>query len=146
MLSDEAKRVVALTQTANDAFVNGDFSDYQALYWHGDDLSLFNPFGGRAMTGPDWLERMGALIAQTFKGGESRIEPVACYEAGDLMVLVHIERQTCVFTEGGPAEPWSLRVTQVYRREAGQWRVVHRHADPLMRRRSVVEGRALAAG
>jgi hypothetical protein len=31
---------------------------------------------------------------------------------------------------GGPVEPVTLRVTQVYRREEGEWRLVHRHADP----------------
>ncbi|WP_346659736.1 hypothetical protein [Bradyrhizobium sp. 200] len=28
---------------------------------------------------------------------------------------------------------WSLRVTQVYRRQGAEWWLVHRHADPLVR-------------
>jgi hypothetical protein len=28
-------------------------------------------------------------------------------------------------------QDWSLRVTQVYRREGAEWQLVHRHADPL---------------
>ena len=31
--------------------------------------------------------------------------------------------------DGVPVEPYTLRVTQVYRREHGEWKVVHRHAD-----------------
>jgi ketosteroid isomerase-like protein len=31
--------------------------------------------------------------------------------------------------DGAPVEPWTLRVTHIYRREHGEWRIVHRHAD-----------------
>jgi len=31
--------------------------------------------------------------------------------------------------DGVPVEPLTLRVTHVYRREEGEWKIVHRHAD-----------------
>jgi ketosteroid isomerase-like protein len=36
-----------------------------------------------------------------------------------------------VSIDGVPVEPYTLRVTQVYRREDGEWKVVHRHGDRL---------------
>jgi ketosteroid isomerase-like protein len=36
---------------------------------------------------------------------------------------------TSVSVNGGPVEPYTLRVTHVYRRENGAWKVVHRHGD-----------------
>ena len=33
--------------------------------------------------------------------------------------------------DGTPLEPYILRVTHAYRREDGQWKIVHRHADAL---------------
>ena len=30
---------------------------------------------------------------------------------------------------GRPAEPITVRVTHVYRRENGEWKIVHRHGD-----------------
>jgi ketosteroid isomerase-like protein len=29
----------------------------------------------------------------------------------------------------GATKPWTVRVTHVYRREDGDWRIVHRHGD-----------------
>jgi ketosteroid isomerase-like protein len=44
---------------------------------------------------------------------------------------VLIERQR-VEVGGLPTQDWPLRVTLVFRREAGEWRLAHRHADPLV--------------
>jgi ketosteroid isomerase-like protein len=43
-------------------------------------------------------------------------------------------------------QDWSLRVTQVYRRDGSDWRVVHRHADPLVRDIGLDQAAALARG
>jgi hypothetical protein len=37
-----------------------------------------------------------------------------------------------VSIDGVPVEPYTMRVTQVYRREDGQWTVVHRHGDQIL--------------
>ena len=49
-----------------------------------------------------------------------------------------IERQHGRF-DGGPDQTLDLRVTHVYRREGADWRLVHRHADPLVDPMSVDE-------
>jgi ketosteroid isomerase-like protein len=40
--------------------------------------------------------------------------------------------------DGGPVAPLTLRVTHLYRREDGEWKIVHRHAD---RPRSIRAGK-----
>ena len=47
---------------------------------------------------------------------------------------------------GLPAQDWSLRVTLVYRREDAEWRLAHRHADPLVEGISLEQAAALARG
>ena len=47
---------------------------------------------------------------------------------------------------GSPEQDWSLRVTLVYRREGDEWRLVHRHADPLVHEISHEQLGALARG
>jgi hypothetical protein len=41
---------------------------------------------------------------------------------------------------------WALRVTLVYRRDGSEWRLVHRHADPLANPISLSESAAHARG
>jgi ketosteroid isomerase-like protein len=55
---------------------------------------------------------------------------VAAGASGDLAYLVAYEHTTASIG-GDPPAPYTLRVTTLFRREAGAWKVVHRHADPL---------------
>jgi ketosteroid isomerase-like protein len=59
-----------------------------------------------------------------------RFDLVAAGVSGDLAYTVGYERFSDS-TDGGPVEPTTLRVTHVYRRENGQWKIVHRHGDHL---------------
>jgi ketosteroid isomerase-like protein len=56
-------------------------------------------------------------------------EVLAAGVSGDLAYLVGYERGEASVA-GAPAEQLSPRVTQVYRREDVDWKLVHRHADP----------------
>jgi len=70
-------------------------------------------------------------LTRFFRGGEATVEVVETYASGDLAVLVVIERQHGTIGDL-PEQDWSLRVTWVFRRAAGDWEVVHRHADALV--------------
>jgi ketosteroid isomerase-like protein len=66
--------------------------------------------------------------AESFsKATSSDIELVAADESGDLAYTVHREITSTSVNDRPRA--YVLRVTQVYRREDGAWKVVHRHAD-----------------
>ena len=78
-----------------------------------------------------------------FQGGEAELELVQSYASGDIVVLVVIERQHGE-VGGLPDQDWSLRVTLVFRREGSEWRLVHRHADPLVHSISLEQVAALA--
>jgi ketosteroid isomerase-like protein len=80
-----------------------------------------------------------------FRSGESELELVQSYASGDMVVLVMIERQHGE-VGGLPDQDWSLRVTLVYRREGSEWRLAHRHADPLVHGISLEQAAAIARG
>ena len=65
------------------------------------------------------------------------------YTSERLVVLVMIEQQQAE-VGGLPEQDWSLRVTEVYRKEGSEWQLAHRHADPLVRRITLEQAAALA--
>ena len=118
--------------TAADAAIHaGDAGPRKALWSRQTPLTLF----GAAMMTTGWPEINATFdwLAATFSNCtafEIEIEVVAAAAGGDLAYLVAIEHTTASIG-GAPAPPYSLRVTTIFRREEGEWKIVHRHADPL---------------
>ena len=57
-----------------------------------------------------------------------RFEVEVAEVSGDLAYSVGYERFVGSI-RGRPVEPIAVRVTHVYRREDGDWKIVHRHGD-----------------
>ncbi|MBV9285561.1 MAG: nuclear transport factor 2 family protein [Acidimicrobiia bacterium] len=75
---------------------------------------------------------MSALLtwaskAQSFDGWSA--ETLATSVGVDVASSVELEKY--IKHDNGGAEEMTLRATQVYRQEDGQWRIVHRHGDIL---------------
>ena len=115
-------------EAADTALHDGDPRLRIAMWSRRDPLTLF----GAALSGRGWeeigavFERLGPRFSQcsTF-----RYEVLAAEASGDLGYIVGIEHTTASI-DGAPPTPYRLRVTTILRREDGEWRVVHRHADP----------------
>jgi ketosteroid isomerase-like protein len=141
----ELGALVERTAEAAAAFIRGDMSRYLALITHAPDYTLMAPFGGAPSYGFDSSSERIEELARYFTGGTSRLELVKSYASGDMVVLVVIERQRGE-VGGLPEQDWSLRVTQVYRRDASDWRLVHRHADPLVKGIGLEKAASVARG
>jgi ketosteroid isomerase-like protein len=127
----EIAELVQRTEIATTAFMRGDMERYLELTPHVKGFTLFNPFGGEAGHYEDRRESLLAA-ASYFRFGEAQIELVSTRASGNILVLVMIERQHGE-VGGLPDQTWPLRVTQIYLREGGEWRLAHRHADPLVK-------------
>jgi ketosteroid isomerase-like protein len=82
------------------------------------------------MNGFGWaeVEPLFSTVASWFSDAEAfEFEVIAAGASGDLAYTVGYERNQ-VKVDGVPVT-YTLRVTHVYRREDGQWRIVHRHGD-----------------
>lgn len=142
---DELASLIRVTERQADLFMKGEMNEWIKLLHIPDDFTLMQPFGGPVSHGFDPSPEHLAQMAAAFKNGEARLELVQHYRSGDIVVLVMIEHQRGEVA-GLPDQDWSLRVTQVYRRQGGKWWVIHRHADPLVRHASIPTAAALARG
>jgi ketosteroid isomerase-like protein len=113
--------------SATVAIVRGDPEPYMRLWSRADDVSLFGAYGP-CKQGWEQLSQTFRWVATRFTRGELRCEDLIVNVSGDLAYTVGYEKGT-VAVDGEEPEPMSIRVTQIYRREDGEWRLVHRHAD-----------------
>ncbi|HEY7691297.1 MAG TPA: nuclear transport factor 2 family protein [Gaiellaceae bacterium] len=128
---EELHGLTELMGEAASALVRGDIRRYAELMQHADDFTLFPPTGGEPRRGFDDSDDALEALASYFRSGAAKLQVFETYASGDLAVLVAIERQHGEIGEL-PEQDLSLRVTLVFRREGPAWRLVHRHADPLV--------------
>lgn len=133
------------SEAGNDALMRGDLQRFRALVPLTDDFLLMSPFGGAPTLAADMTPERWAAMGRFFRDGALKQQVLAAYPSADMVVLAVIERAE-VAVGGLPKQPWPLRVTLVYRREGTDWRLAHRHADPLVHGVSLEAAAALARG
>ncbi len=116
---------------ATAAFFNGDPEPWQAMASHTPAITMFGGFGGYERGWEAVADRYTWAAAVNAEG-EITIELLACHVAGALAYTVAIERGHVRAAGATEAAPKALRVTEIFRKEQGAWRLVHRHADPLV--------------
>ena len=116
-------------RAAETALHNGDAAPRKAMWARTEPVTLL----GAALGGTGWdeIEPVFDRLQATFSNCTScEQEIIAAGASGDLAYIVAFEHTT-VSIEDAPARPYTLRATTVFRREDGEWKVAHRHADTL---------------
>jgi len=116
---------------AQGAFLKGNPEPVKEQFSHRDDVSLANPYGPPV--------RGWQRVAQTIEHASSLrrdgeivgIETIAKYVTADLGYVVQIERAKAKIGAREEITPYAVRATNIFRREDGVWKMVHRHADPI---------------
>ncbi|MBL8644953.1 MAG: nuclear transport factor 2 family protein, partial [Rhodospirillaceae bacterium] len=120
---------LARRSAAAESFSNGDAASFLALIPTQGEVTFHSP-DGTSLLGATAVKTVFASHAASFRrGGESRFEILQKGASGDLgfwtgaqIARVHI---------AGREEPQEMRIriTEVFRRFAGAWMLIHRHAD-----------------
>ena len=113
-------------RAAEDALHNGDAAPRFKTWSEREPVTLFGAWLNA--DDPAAAREVFVKLAGSFsQATASDIELVAADVSGNLAYTVH--REITSTSVSGEPRDYRLRVTQVYRREDGLWKVVHRHAD-----------------
>jgi pimeloyl-ACP methyl ester carboxylesterase/ketosteroid isomerase-like protein len=121
--------VLAEVEAAQVRLVNGQPGPFKALWSQGDDVTLSGGLGGAIARGWTQVSERLDWVATQYADGVRTHQEVARYIGQDLAYVVLRETIRFKNPADGRAVTQELRVTQVFRREEGRWRIVHRHAD-----------------
>jgi uncharacterized protein (TIGR02246 family) len=122
---------VAKSHLALGAILQGDPTGYAALFADRDDVTLGNPFGPYAKGKADVVRTLAGAAAKYRDGAVVRVDRIAQYGDGNVIGLVEVEHDRAKVGGREDLSDFSARVTSIYERIDGQWRLVHRHADPI---------------
>jgi ketosteroid isomerase-like protein len=113
------------------AYVNGDAAPLSGITAHALPATFFGPQGGYR-EGADEVSSTYERDAGSFKpGGDSDFTILQMAASGDIAYWVGFQHAHAKLGGQNEPVPMELRVSEVFRREGGQWKLVHRHADLL---------------
>lgn len=108
------------------AMHGGDATARRAIWTRQEPVTVFGAWKGAV--GLTDVGELFSSLEHTFSHCASHaLELVAADVIGDMAYTVGYEHTQA--TVNGEPRTYTLRATQVYRREGGEWKVAHRHAD-----------------
>lgn len=110
------------------ALHNGNANPRRALWSRNEPVSILGAL--RNVYGQQGVEEAFVFLERSFSDCTSYVFELQAYDVvGDMAYTVGLERTSA--SMGGEPRSYILRATQVYRREDGEWKVAHRHADTM---------------
>jgi ketosteroid isomerase-like protein len=118
---------------AERAMMSGDDNPRRAIWSRVPPVSVLGAWKN-AVGREELIEAFEVLAGSFSECTDWNLELISYDVVGDMAYTVGFERMTASI-DGRP-RTFTLRATQVYRKEDGDWRVVHRHADSVASERA----------
>lgn len=123
---DEVRAASATFYAALNRMLNGDAASLGDIWSHSTTVTTMHPIGGRDV-GWDQVGKSWEQVAQISTNGAVTLSDQFIQVVGDAAYELGVEHGK--FTLAGEPVTGECRVTNIYRREAGDWKVVHHHTD-----------------
>lgn len=105
---------------------------FKSQWSRSDDITLSGGFGGTIEKGWEAISKRLDWVGQQFSNGTNKIERMVSVSSGNLGYVVQLEHIRFNVPGQAPESTKDYRVTMIFRKEKGSWRIVHRQADSNM--------------
>jgi ketosteroid isomerase-like protein len=114
-------------------FINGDTALWMDNVSRRDDAMILGAWGAHEKGWPEVQARYQWAGAR-FRDSTAKltVEYLTSVQSGELAFTTAIERSEVKVADQDKAAAMALRVTHIFRKEDGAWKLVLRHADPLV--------------
>ena len=123
---DEVRKASEEFYAALNRMINGDASPLADIWSHSAAVTTMHPIGGREV-GWDKVRESWEQVAQLASEGQVELSDQIIQVVGDMAYELGVEQGQAEL--GGQQVTIEHRATNIYRREAGEWKIVHHHTD-----------------
>src|SRR5687767_12729309 len=123
---DEVRNASKQFYAGLNRMANGDAASLADIWSHNAAVTVMHPIGGRQV-GWEAVKASFDQVAQLASDGKIELKDQLIHLAGDLAYEVGIEQGQA--TLAGQPVTLEYRVTNIYQREAGVWKMIHHHTD-----------------
>lgn len=125
-VEDEVRKASEQFYSALNRMLNGDAGPLTNIWSHGAAVTTMHPTGGRDV-GWDTVRQTWEQVAGIASDGQVKLDDQMIQVSGEIAYELGTERGQVRFD--GQRVQIDQRVTNIYRLEAGAWKIVHHHTD-----------------
>src|SRR5215208_6850458 len=130
---DDVDELIEQHYRAQREFLRGNPQPVKNLFSQRDDVTLANPYGPPVRGFDEVSKSIEHAASLRSDGTFVEWQIVAKYVTAELAYVVQIERAKAKIDAGEEISPLAVRATMIFSpEEDGEWKIVHRHADPII--------------
>ena len=140
---NEVRQACDQYYTALNHLLNGDAELMMEVWSHSSDVTVMHPVAGLPV-GWEQVRASWEQFAQLCSGGQVTLRDPLFRVGTDLAYVVGTNAVQA--TLAGETISFELRVTHIFRREAGAWKSIHQHADVAPALQAILDHLQTASG